>query len=112
MPATEAAASTASAGSLLGELGIASKRVVLEHASAAQHRDDADADGLQEVGDVVVGQERQRVKAERAGVVLDEDAVEREGVQMRVQAQVRRDALCHRDGSALAAGDAAISHPS
>jgi hypothetical protein len=60
VPAADATASSASAGS--------------------QHGDDARAGDLQHVGDVVVGEEGQRVEGQLAVVVLAEHVVEAEGM--------------------------------
>lgn len=46
------------------QLGVSDDRVLREYPLSAQHRDDASAGDLQELADVVVGEERQRVEAE------------------------------------------------
>ena len=82
MPSVEATASWASAGSLSASVASALTTLaplplplrlvgVRDYALASQEREDARAGDLQHVGDIVVGQEGQRMEAELAVRVLE-----------------------------------------
>ncbi len=62
--------------------------LVLDDACASEHAEDAHAHDLEQMGDVAIVEGGERVKDGLAIVVRSEDAVECNGVQMRIESQV------------------------